>query len=249
MRRSIIAGNWKMNKSSAEAVEFVLDLKKKIINVDDREIVVCPPFTALSAVAKALDGTTIKLGAQNLYFQDSGAYTGEISGIMIREVGCQYVIVGHSERRNIFKETNEDVNKKILAAQKFGLIPIVCLGEKLDERESGSTFNVIEHQFLGSLKEIMDNKISKLVIAYEPVWAIGTGKTATPAQAEEIHAFIRQLLIKCYGDKAASQIRILYGGSVSPENIGELMRQINVDGVLVGGASLKADSFEKIVKF
>jgi triosephosphate isomerase len=249
MRRPIIAGNWKMYKTVGEAVKLVEDLKKELSGVKDVEIVVCPPYTALWAVGKVVKGTNIGLGAQDLYWEDEGAYTGEVSPAMLKDVGCQYVIIGHSERRTYFDETNEAVNNKVKAALKHGLTPVVCVGEKLTEREEGKTFHVVEDHVRGVLSDLSAEEAGRAVIAYEPVWAIGTGKTATPAQAEEVHKFIRGLLSKIYSDKLASMVRIQYGGSVKPENIKELMAEEDIDGALVGGASLKADSFAKIVKF
>ncbi|HIH42685.1 TPA: triose-phosphate isomerase [Candidatus Woesearchaeota archaeon] len=240
-RIPLIAGNWKMNKTNSEAVELVKRLKVlvKSIKANDCEIVVCPPFTALSDVAKELKGTNIYLGAQNLHFEDSGAFTGEVSAQMLKEIGCKYVIIGHSERRQLFGETNAAVNKKIFAALKQGLKPIVCVGETLSERERDKTKDVIKKQITESLANV---DVNKIVLAYEPIWAIGTGKTATPEQAQEVHAFIRSLI-------KSESTRILYGGSVKPDNIKELMKQKDIDGTLVGGASLDAESFAKIVKY
>lgn len=248
MRKPIIAGNWKLNNTSKEAVELVTLLKRELSDIKDVDIVVCPVFTVLAEVSDTLYETNIEVGAQNLYWEDSGAFTGEISAPMIKDAGAAYVIIGHSERRQYFGETNETVNKKIKAALKHGLIPIVCVGEVLAEREANKTFDVIKNQCDGSFAEISKDDFEKLVIAYEPVWAIGTGKTATPDQAQEVHQFIRQWIQKKYGDKTASGLRIQYGGSVKAENIAELMAKPDIDGALVGGASLKADSFSKIVK-
>jgi len=245
MRIPLIAGNWKMFKTVPEAIDFVTSLKPQVSEVTDREILVCPPFPALSPVAEALRGSNIKLGAQNLFFEDEGAFTGEVSAPMLKAVGCQYVIIGHSERRQYFGETNKTVNKKIFAALKHNLLPIVCIGETLEEREKNKTFNVIEEQVRESFKNLVSSNWLLVTIAYEPVWAIGTGKTATPEQAQEVHAFIRSLLPK----EIASQVRILYGGSIKPENIKELMAQPDIDGGLVGGASLKVESFAKIIKY
>lgn len=249
MRKPIIAGNWKMNCTVTEAEALVSNLIPLVKNIKDREIVVCPTFTALSAISKLLKGNNIDFGAQNLHWEEKGAFTGEISAKMIKEIGCKYIIIGHSERRQYFHETDDTVNKKIKAALKVGLTPIVCIGEILEEREKGQTFTILEKQIRGGFKNLSKDEMSKLVIAYEPVWAIGTGKTATPAQAEESHIFIRKTLAKIFGEDLSSKIRILYGGSVKPENIRELMNEVDIDGALVGGASLKADSFAKIVKY
>ncbi len=248
MRKPIIAGNWKLNHSSKEALELVTLLKRDLIDIEAVDIVVCPVFTVLSEVADALFETNIQLGAQNLYWEDMGAFTGEVSAPLIKDTGAQYVIIGHSERRQLFAETNETVNKKIKAALKHGLTPIVCIGEVLAEREAGKTFEVIKNQCDGSFAILSKDEFEKIVIAYEPVWAIGTGKTATPEQAQEVHLFIRQWIKKQYGESTSSQVRIQYGGSVKAENIAELMAKPDIDGALVGGASLKADSFTKIVK-
>ncbi|MBI2136545.1 triose-phosphate isomerase [Candidatus Woesearchaeota archaeon] len=242
-RIPLIAGNWKMNKTNSEAVGLVKKLKVIVKNIkaNQREIVVCPAFTALSDVAKELGkekNTNISLGAQNLHFEDSGAFTGEVSAQMLKEIGCKYVIIGHSERRQLCGEINAGVNKKIFAALKHGLIPIVCVGETLAEREKNKTKDVIKKQISESISNV---NVDKIVIAYEPVWAIGTGKTATPEQAQEVHALIRSLI-------KSNSARILYGGSVKPDNIKELMVQKDIDGALVGGASLDAESFAKIVE-
>jgi triosephosphate isomerase len=249
VRRPIIAGNWKMHKTIQESVELVSTLKRNLSGVHHCEIVVCPPFTSLIVVKEVIDGTNIVLGAQNMFWEKKGAYTGEISPEMLVSVGCKYVIIGHSERRQYFHETDETVNKKMLSAFASGLIPIVCVGETLQEREKNITFQVIEKQVKIGLANIPSNKVESLVIAYEPVWAIGTGKTATPEQAEEVQAYIRAIYSEMYGSIPAENIRILYGGSIKPENISELMKQKNIDGGLVGGASLDADSFTKIVMY
>ena len=246
MRRLLIAGNWKMHKTVQEAVELVRELKELVSDVKDRDILVCPPFTALYAVSRELEGSNIALGAQNMFYEEKGAFTGEISPLMVKDVGCSYVILGHSERRHIFSETDELINKKVLSAVNHGLIPILCVGETLQEREEDKTKEVIERQVKEGLKGL--NETSEFVIAYEPVWAIGTGKTATPELAEEVHSFIREILAEMFGKEKADSIRILYGGSVKPENAAGLMSQPNIDGSLVGGASLKAESFAKIVK-
>lgn len=248
MRKIIIAGNWKLNKTSLEAIELVNALKRELVDISAVDMVVCPPFTALLDVKEALLESNIALGAQNVFWEDSGAFTGEISAPMLKAIEVQYVIIGHSERRQFFGETNETVNKRIKAALKHKLIPIVCVGENLQERESNKTFDVIRNHVEGSLAGLSQDEIKKLVIAYEPVWAIGTGKTATAEQAQEVHKYIRVLLEKMAGRETAQSVRIQYGGSVKPENTAELMGQEDIDGALVGGASLKADSFAAIVK-
>ncbi|MCX5698898.1 MAG: triose-phosphate isomerase [Candidatus Omnitrophica bacterium] len=249
MRKLIIAGNWKMYRTINEAIDLANGLKRELFKLDFAyvDVVLCPVFTALSEVAEVLNETDIGLGAQDVYWLDEGAFTGEVSAAMLKDAGCQYVIIGHSERRQFFGETNETVNKKIKASLKHGLIPIICVGENLQEREANNTFKVIEDQIKGSLTEISGEDLLKTVIAYEPVWAIGTGKTATSDQAQEAHKYIRDLLRKMYGEEAAQSIRIQYGGSVKPENIAQLIGKPDVDGALVGGASLKADSFSAIV--
>ena len=249
MRKPIIAGNWKMNKTVGEARELVTALKGKVADVTDVEIVVGPTFTALLAVAEVIKGSNIKLAAQNMYWEESGAFTAEISPLMLKDVGCQYVIIGHSERRAYFSETNEMVNKRVKAAHAHSLKPIVCVGEKLEERESGVTKDVIKDHIVNGLAGITEEQMLKTVIAYEPVWAIGTGKTATPDQAQEVHKFIRELLAELYSSPVAEAIRIQYGGSVKPSNVAELMAQPDIDGGLIGGASLDADSFTQIIKF
>jgi len=247
VRRLLIAGNWKMYKTIPEAFDLVRELKELVKDVNDRDILVCPPFTALYPVFKELEGSNIVLGGQNMYFEEQGAFTGEISPLMLKNAGCSYVILGHSERRHIFGETDELINKKVLSAVNHGLIPILCVGELLEEREAGKTQEVVEKQVREGLKGIDED--AEFVIAYEPVWAIGTGKTATPELAEEVHFFIRQILSDMFGNEKANSVRILYGGSVKPENAAGLLNMENIDGALVGGASLKAESFAKIVKF
>ena len=249
-RLPFIAGNWKMNKTVGEACDLVRELKAAISGVTGKvEVAVAPPFTALHAVLRELEGSSIRLAAQNLYWEEKGAFTGEVSPLMLKEVGCHYVIIGHSERRQFFGETDETVNRRIKAALPQGLKVILCIGETLKEREEGKTFLVIERQMEGGLKGLGDKEMGNMVIAYEPVWAIGTGKTATPEQAEKMHRFIREKLGKLYSRKVSEEIRIQYGGSVTPENIKGLMNQPNIDGALVGGASLKVESFSKIVRF
>jgi triosephosphate isomerase len=248
-RLPFIAGNWKMNKTVAEAIDLIRELKTAISGLKGVEVAVAPPFTALDAARKELEGSSIRLAAQNLYWEEKGAFTGEISAFMLKEVGCQDVIVGHSERRQFFGESDETVNRRIKAALAQGLKVIFCIGETLREREEEKTFSVIERQIEGGLKGLDDKEMRNMTIAYEPVWAIGTGKTATPEQAEEVHRFIRGKVEKLYSREVSEEIRIQYGGSVTPDNIKGLMSQPNIDGALVGGASLKAESFSKIVRF
>ena len=247
MRRLIIAGNWKMYKNIPEAIELANGLKRNLCNIDKLDIVICPVFTALSKVAEAITDSNIKLGAQDVYWQKQGAFTGEVSACMLKDVGCEFVIIGHSERRQYFSETNETVNKKIKSALKAGLTPIFCVGEALKEREDNQAFEVIKKQVQAGLSNISAEEIKNLVVAYEPVWAIGTGKNATASQAEEVQKYIRDLLVGLYNNKIAAAVRIQYGGSVKPENIGELILQPDIDGALVGGASLSIDSFSQII--
>ena len=248
MRKPIIAGNWKLNKTIQEAVDLAAALKEDLKDVTEVDIVVCPVFTALAAVSNALKESRIGLGAQDIFWEDAGAYTGEVSAPLLKDSGVQYVVIGHSERRQYFAETNESVNKKTRTALKHQLIPIVCVGETLQERESGRTKQIIHQQCEGSLAGFSDEEFKRIIIAYEPVWAIGTGKTATPQQAQEAHYFIRQLLKTMHNEKTASMVRIQYGGSVKPDNTADLMAQPDIDGALVGGASLKREDFVQIVK-
>ena len=243
-----MAGNWKMNKTVGEAVTMVKSLKDAVADVKDVEVLVCPTYTALYAVYNEIKDSNINVGAQNLFWEAKGAFTGEISPSMAKDAGCSYVIIGHSERRQYFAETDETVNKRTKAAFGAGLIPIVCVGETLEEREKNITFQVVETQIKGGLANLTAEEAAAVVIAYEPVWAIGTGKTATPQQAQEVHAFIRKLYKEMYQD-AADKVRILYGGSVNPKNVSDLMKQSDIDGGLVGGASLEADSFTQLVKY
>ncbi len=236
-----------MNKSIGQAVEFASNLKSLLNNSPNREVVIAPPFTALFSVARVCEGSSVSVAAQNLHDQDSGAYTGEVSAMMIADAGCRYVIVGHSERRTLFQEDNSLVNRKIHKALMHKLFPIFCVGETLQERESGTTFEVIEKQIKEGLNNLTTNDIRRLVIAYEPVWAIGTGKTATPAQADEVHAGIRRFLSDAYNYDLAKESRVIYGGSVTPDNIKGLMEMPDINGVLVGGASLEIESFLKII--
>ncbi|MCX5710795.1 MAG: triose-phosphate isomerase [Candidatus Omnitrophica bacterium] len=248
MRKTIIAGNWKLFKTIPEAIDLANGIKRELLDCVNVDVVLCPVYTALSEVAEIIQDTDIKLGAQDLYWQDEGAFTGEVSGKMLLDAGCSYVIIGHSERRQFFAETNETVNKKIKAALKIGLTPIVCCGEMLAEREAGNTFKVLDDHIKNGLTGLSEEEALKIVIAYEPVWAIGTGKTASPIQAQEAHKYIRDQLAKLYNKDTADAIRLQYGGSVKPENITELMKQPDVDGALVGGASLQVASFSEIVK-
>lgn len=248
MRKKIIAGNWKMFKTVQEAVELVTGLKRELADNTAVDVVVCPPYVNLDAVGDLLIENNIDLGSQNIFWEDEGAFTGEISGPMLKAVGVKYVVIGHSERRQYFGETNETVLKRVKAALKHGLLPIVCVGENLEDRESGKTFDVVKNHVTGSLAGLTTEEMEKIVVAYEPVWAIGTGKTATTDQAQEVHAFIRKTLAEMFDQTTADATRIQYGGSVKPENIAELSAQPDIDGALVGGASLKADSFAGIVK-
>jgi triosephosphate isomerase len=241
--RKLIAGNWKMNTDRTAAIKLARGVVDRAGMHADVDLLVCPPFVYLAAVSEIVQGTKVALGAQNMYHEANGAFTGEISAAMLTDVGCSHVVLGHSERRHILKETDADVNKKTLAALAAGLVPIVCVGELLAERESGETATVIRRQFDGSLANVPADQIEKVVIAYEPVWAIGTGKVATPEQAEEVHAELRELLTKRYNEKSAGNVRILYGGSVKPSNAMELLSQPNIDGALIGGASLNPEDF------
>ena len=245
MRKPFIAANWKMHKTIPEAREFLSAFVPLVKDVKDVTIAIAPPFTALAAVAEQLNNTHIVLAAQNMFYEEKGAYTGEISPLMLVDIGCRYVIAGHSERRQYFHETDNIVNRKIKAARKSGLGVIFCIGESLAEREAGKTLEILQRELEGGLAGVDPEDI---VIAYEPVWAIGTGKTATPAQAQEAHAHIREKLRSLYGNRA-DELCILYGGSVTPENVDSLMECVDVDGALVGGASLNVESFARIVKF
>ncbi|TAN59871.1 triose-phosphate isomerase [bacterium] len=248
MRKPIIAGNWKMYKTLKEGEELVNSLKRDLYDVDTADIVICPPYTLLSYLADMLEAGNISIGAQDLHWETEGAFTGEVSARMLKDAGCAYVIIGHSERRQFFAETNETVNKKLFAALKNELIPIVCVGENLNQREKGLTFDVIRGQLEEGLKTLKEDEAEKIIIAYEPVWAIGTGKVATPEQAQEVHKYIRQWLTQKFGARASGLIRLQYGGSVKPENIGGLISKEDIDGALVGGASLDAKSFSAIVR-
>ena len=248
MRTKIIAGNWKMNKIAAEAIAFARDLKVKTLNIRKTEIIVCPPFTALAIVQDILKDSRAEVGAQNVHFASSGAYTGEISAEMIESTGCRHVIIGHSERRQYFAETNQLVNQKLIHVLTTSLNPIVCIGETLEQRQNGQTENVIKTQLHESLDGLTIDQLKRVVLAYEPVWAIGTGVTATPEQAEDVHRFIRELISNRFGQKTAESIQILYGGSVKPDNIRDLLSRTDIDGGLIGGASLNVASFVEMIK-
>lgn len=249
MRRTIIAGNWKMNKDIYESKDLIGKIISGLQMINSNcEVVVCPPFTSLSEATSMIKNTRVKLGAQNLHYEESGAFTGEISAKMLLSAGCEYVIIGHSERRTLFGEKDDLINKKIKRALMNGLKPIFCVGELLEEREKNITERVIETQVINGLENLLPDQLNDLVVAYEPVWAIGTGKTATPEQAEEVHVFIRKLVGDRFSAKLAEDLPILYGGSVKPENSAELLNKGNVDGALVGGACLDAESFLRIIK-
>ncbi len=247
MRKKIVAGNWKMNKNASEAAVLINGIKQELEGFDKVEVVVCPPFTALKDAAAACAGSNIRLGAQNVHWESSGAFTGEVSAAMLKELGVEYVIIGHSERRQYFGESDVTVNQRTKAALSAGLIPIVCVGETLEERDAGRMEAVVVAQTKAGLADL-GSAIKQVVIAYEPVWAIGTGRTATPTQAQEVHALIRRTLVEIAGADVATTIRIQYGGSMKPDNAKELLGQPDIDGGLIGGAALKADSFAAIVK-
>lgn len=249
MRKPLIAGNWKLNNPLAKAVSLAERLKIELADIEDADIVIAPVFTVLNRVSGILSKSNISVSAQNCYPEKSGAFTGEISPALLKSAGCQYTIVGHSERRELFAESDAFINLKIKALQAEKLVPIFCIGETLSERDEGQMFAVLRRQIEGGLKDLDGEAATKVVIAYEPVWAIGTGKTATSAQANEAHAFIRSLVSELFGQAVADQIRIIYGGSVKPGSIDDLMAQEHVDGALVGGASLKADDFIRIARF
>jgi triosephosphate isomerase len=249
MRTPLLAGNWKLNCSRREARELASAITEGCGGLEDREVLLAPPYTSLDVVREVLAKTSIALGAQDVFWEESGAFTGEVSAPMLVDAGCSHVIIGHSERRQHFGDTDYTVARKVAAAAKAGLAPVVCVGETLEQREKDATMQVIERQVTGGLCELPAEAFGRLVIAYEPVWAIGTGRTATPQQAEEVHAYIRELLGKVTNPQTAAATRVLYGGSVKPDNIDELMACPNVDGALVGGASLKAKDFLRIVGF
>lgn len=248
MRKPIIAGNWKMHKTIAEAVEFVNDIKDKVNNTDV-EAVICAPFTLLKDLKEATKGTNIKIGAQNMHYEDKGAFTGEVSAPMLNELNIDYVVLGHSERRQYFNETNETVNKKVLKALEAGIDPILCIGETLEEREADKTKDVCRVQVEKALENVSKDDMKKVVIAYEPIWAIGTGKTATAEQANDVIAYVREVVKGLYGEEISEEVRIQYGGSVKPSNVAEIMNQSDIDGALVGGASLQPADFTELVNF
>jgi triosephosphate isomerase len=248
-RKPILAGNWKMHKNRKDSAELAKALVAAVGTVTEADVVICPVYTSLDSALDAVKGSNIKVGAQNCHFEEQGAYTGEISAAMLKEVGVDYVIIGHSERRQYFNETDEAINKKAKALYQHGLTPIICVGETLEEREGDQMEAVITRQVQACLADLPAEKVAASVIAYEPVWAIGTGKTASREQAQEVHALIRRLLTEQFGEDTAQAVRIQYGGSVKPNNIAELMAQPDIDGALVGGAALDAESFAAIVKF
>jgi triosephosphate isomerase len=249
MRKPLIAGNWKMFLDRTTGTGLARSIAEGSGDVDDRDILICPSFALLSDAARAVEGSRVRIGAQNMYFENEGAYTGEISADMLLSVSCSHVILGHSERRHVFHEKDEFINKKVLFALKKELKPILCVGELLEEREAGSTESVVKGQVTSGLKDVGKDLIGEVIIAYEPVWAIGTGKTATPEDADGVHSFIRSIISQMYGNEKSEKMRILYGGSVKPDNVDGLMAKSNIDGALVGGASLKVDSFLRIIKF
>ena len=247
MRKKVIAGNWKMNNDISESQNLVSGILSGLGNDTKCDVIVCPPFTSLSEVNTLIKNTQVKLGAQNMHYEESGAFTGEISNSMLKSVGCEYVIIGHSERRTIFGENDEMINKKIKKALESGLKVIFCIGETLEQREEGITNELVKKQIVNGLVNVASQDLSNIIIAYEPIWAIGTGKTASPEQAQEVHSFIRGLIEQFYSKESAENIVIQYGGSVKPENAASLLIQPDIDGALVGGACLKADSFLSII--
>lgn len=248
-RRPLIAGNWKMYKTGKEAVDFVNTLKNAVTAVSDVDIMIAPPFTAITQLADITNNTNIALGAQNIYWEQEGAYTGEISAPMLKSAGCQYAIIGHSERRQYFGETDQDINRKIDAVAKASLIPVFCIGETESQRDSGETFSILDKQIKNGLEGLVSESLKSLVVAYEPVWAIGTGKTATKEQAQEVHAYVRNWFAEQFNPEFAQGLRIIYGGSVKPSNVKDLMAMEDIDGALVGGASLDPDSFSQLVHY
>lgn len=248
MRKPIIAGNWKMNKTIAEGVAFVNEIKEKVANTEV-EVVLCAPATMLKDMKEAAKGSNVKIGAQNMHFEESGAFTGEIAPAMLKEIDVDYVIIGHSERRQYFAETNETVNKKVLKALEVNIRPIMCCGETLEEREANKMEDVVKEQIVEGMKNVAADRVKDVVIAYEPIWAIGTGVTASSEQANDAIAFIRGLVKELYNEEVSESIQIQYGGSVKPANVEEIMNQSDIDGALVGGASLKTDSFLDLVNF
>jgi triosephosphate isomerase len=252
MRRPLIAGNWKMHMKLGEALELTRRVVDGCRGFDDLDIVLMPPFTALTTVAGAIaaePGSSIRLGAQDLHWEEKGPFTGEVSAVMLKDVGCSYALVAHSERRQLFGETDRSANRKVLAALAHGLAPVLCVGESDAERDRGVTFVVVDRQVKEGLKDVSESQLDRLVVAYEPIWAIGTGRTASPAQAEEVHQSIRGQLGRIFGIQAAMKVRILYGGSVKADNVDDLMAEADIDGALVGGASLEASSFTRICGF
>jgi triosephosphate isomerase len=248
MRKFVIAGNWKMHKTITEAEQLAEAIKGRTTTIEKTKIIICPPATALTTVCSKVKGSKIAVGAQNMYWEEQGAFTGEISSAMIKSTGATYVILGHSERRQYFSETDETVNKKTVYALQTNLNPIVCIGESLEQREKGITKEVINEQLDGALKGISADQMMRIILAYEPIWAIGTGKTATPEQAQDVHAFIRSKLQSMYDAATSNSVIVQYGGSVKPSNATELLRQPDIDGALVGGACLEAESFSEIIK-
>jgi triosephosphate isomerase len=248
IRKYLIAGNWKMNKTGSEGSDLIKEINVALGKQTDVGVAVCPPFTALESCAKALEDSNVQLGAQNMHPKSEGAFTGEVSPVMLRDLFCTFVILGHSERREYFKESDAFINEKVLAALDSSLKPILCVGETLEQREANETFSVVKEQLVGGLNGVTADAAENLVVAYEPVWAIGTGKTATPEMAQEVHKMIRDELANLLGAAAAAKIRILYGGSMKPENASALMDQPDIDGGLIGGAALKAKSFVELVQ-
>ena len=247
MRKPIIAGNWKMHKTIKEALEFVNEIKDKV-NSDKVEAVICAPFTLLKDLKEATKGTNIKIGAQNMHFEEKGAFTGEVSPLMLKEIDMDYVVIGHSERRQYFNETDETVNKKVLKALEVGIDPILCVGETLEQREAGKTKDVCKVQVEKALENVLKDDLAKVVVAYEPIWAIGTGKTATAEDANDVISYIREVIKGLYGE-LANEVRIQYGGSVKPSIVAEIMGQSDIDGALVGGASLASNDYLDLVNF
>ena len=248
MRKPFLAGNWKMNMTISQGIDLVNKIKDTTLKTDI-EVVVCTPFTALMDIKRVIRGTKLKLAAQNMYWEENGAYTGEVSPVMLKDIGVDYVILGHSERRQYFEESDDDVNKKVKSAIKYNIRPIICVGETLEEREQGQAEEKVKIQILKALDGVGNNDIADIVIAYEPIWAIGTGKTASSKDANDMIAYIRDIIMDKYGDEAFDKVRIQYGGSVKPGNASEIINQPDIDGALVGGASLKADDFIKIINF
>lgn len=248
MRKKVIAGNWKMNKLLGEAVQFVDEVKERVPSNDKVEAVVCAPFPYLPTLVEKTKNTNVEIAAQNMHFEDNGAYTGEVSPEMLKDIGVTYVVLGHSERREMFAETDETVNKKVHAAFKHGLVPIICVGETLEQREANETMAIVENQVKAALEGLTEAQVKEAIVAYEPIWAIGTGKTATSEQANEVCTHIRKTVAKTVSEAASEALRIQYGGSVKPSNVDELLAQSDIDGALVGGASLEADSFLQLVE-